>query len=62
MNSIRSWNERRHQPQLTTSGPAPAPANGTRIEELERLARLHGSAALTDAEFAAEKAALRNPA
>ena len=62
MNSIRGWNERRHQPQLATSGQAPAPATGTRITELERLARLHGSGALTDAEFAAERAALRNPA
>jgi cytochrome b561 len=62
MNSIRGWNERRHQPQLATSGQAPAPGNGSRITELERLARLHDSGALTDAEFTAEKGAHRNPA
>ena len=62
MNSIRGWYERRHQPQLAASGQAPAPVSGDHIEELERLAQLHDSGALTDTEFAAEKAALRNPA
>jgi hypothetical protein len=36
--------------------PPPAP---TRIEQLERLAALHERGALTDEEFAEEKAALR---
>jgi hypothetical protein len=38
-----------------TAGAPPAPGDGDRIEALERLARLHGSGALSDAEFAAEK-------
>jgi hypothetical protein len=43
-------------------GAAPSAASaspeGDRIEALERLARLHGSGALSDEEFAAEKARL----
>jgi hypothetical protein len=61
MNSIRGWYERRDQPQIGVSELS-AGGDAVRIAELERLARLHASGALTDAEFAAEKAALRNPA
>ena len=40
--------------------PAPAPTpEASRIEHLERLAALHERGALSDEEFAAEKAALR---
>ena len=39
-----------------TLAPTPAPS---RIEQLERLAALHERGALTDEEFAEEKAALR---
>jgi len=58
MDSIRSWNAARQQP------PAPVPVaaggNGSRLSELERLARLHDKGSLSDAEFAAEKAALND--
>jgi hypothetical protein len=53
--SIRSWNAERQQPAT----PAVATAGG-RVGELERLAKLHDNGALTDAEFATEKAALNN--
>jgi hypothetical protein len=54
--SIRSWNAARKQgatPAVATAG-----ANGGRIAELERLAKLHDNGSLTDAEFATEKSAL----
>lgn len=38
--------------------PAAAPASGDPLAELERLAKLHESGVLTDAEFAAMKAKL----
>ena len=38
--------------------PAPAPIAPVSTAELERLAKLHASGALTDAEFAAAKAQL----
>ncbi len=59
MNAIRSQYAARAP--STTLSPAVAGAgdNSGRIAELERLARLHESGALTDAEFAHEKAALR---
>jgi len=41
-------------PAATTPGPGAADP-GERIEQLERLARLHADGALTDDEFAAEK-------
>ena len=44
-------------PVAAAAAPAAAPAG--RVEQLERLAALHDSGALTDAEFAAEKSALR---
>jgi hypothetical protein len=56
--AIRSWNADRHQaatPALATAG-----ANGGRVGELERLAKLHDNGSLTDAEFAAEKASLQD--
>jgi Short C-terminal domain len=59
MSAIRGWNAER--------GHAAIPASvvvggngGSRIADLERLTRLHDSGALSDAEFTAEKAALRN--
>jgi len=39
-----------------TPAPAPAPSGGDHITELERLAKLRDSGALTDAEFEREKA------
>ena len=56
MGSIRSWYAERGQPHPPAS--VAAGGNGGRIVELERLARLHDSGALTDAEFTAEKAAI----
>jgi len=45
------------QPQYAPPPPAPAPAPAeTSTDELERLASLHSSGALTDEEFAAAKA------
>ena len=51
------------QPQyaqpVAEAPPAPAPAAApamTEVEQLQQLADLHASGALTDAEFAAEKA------
>ena len=60
MNAIRSWYAERHAPATVAPAPAGAGGNGSRVTELERLARLHDSGSLTDAEFATEKAALRN--
>lgn len=42
----------------TVGAPAAAAGGDPRVDELERLASLHGSGALTDEEFAAEKARL----
>jgi hypothetical protein len=53
MDSIRSWYASRRHP-----GAVPAPANGGRVAELERLAQLHDRGSLSDEEFATEKAAL----
>jgi hypothetical protein len=58
MNSVRDWYASRHQPAMPA--PAAAVGNGGHLVELERLASLHDSGSLTDAEFTAEKAALRN--
>jgi hypothetical protein len=43
---------------LGALGGAPAPAEPDQVGQLERLAKLHESGALTDAEFAQEKAKL----
>jgi hypothetical protein len=48
------------RPQPAAPAVASAGANGGRVAELERLAKLHDNGSLTDAEFATEKAALRN--
>lgn len=48
---------RRREQQGMTSAPAPAPAANP-TAELERLAQLHQSGALTDDEFTAAKARL----
>ena len=44
-----AWQARR------TGAASPAPARGGAVDELERLAALHDSGALTDAEFSAQK-------
>ncbi len=58
MRSIRAWNADRRQPRAPTVGPVPVERNAGRVAELERLALLHDRGALTDAEFASEKAIL----
>lgn len=58
LRSIRAWNTRRRAPVASMAVPVPTGPNGGRIDELERLARLHDNGSLTDAEFAAEKAVL----
>ena len=55
MAAIRSWYAARQQPAPAIAAPGP---NGGRVDALERLATLHDSGALTDAEFASEKATL----
>ena len=60
MSAIRSRYAERHAPATPTQAATAVRGNGSRVAELERLARLHDSGALTDAEFATEKAALRN--
>ncbi len=60
ISGIRGWYAERHAPAAPTPAPTGAGENGSRVADLERLARLHDSGALTDAEFATEKAALRN--
>jgi hypothetical protein len=62
MRSMRAWNAQRQQPVTPTPVLAQTEPNGGRIAELERLATLHDDGALTDAEFAAEKAVLMNGA
>jgi hypothetical protein len=48
---------------MSTPTPTPSPTpEPSRIELLERLAALHDRGALTDEEFAEEKAALRRGA
>ena len=42
--------------RVATAGPPAAAAGDPRVSEIERLAGLHASGALTDEEFAAEKA------
>jgi hypothetical protein len=58
MRSLRRWSAQRRQPVAPTAPPVASGTNGGRIAELERLAKLHDRGALTDTEFAAEKAAL----
>ena len=41
---------------FTAPQPAPSASGGDSVDDLERLAKLHKSGALTDAEFAQEKA------
>jgi hypothetical protein len=60
MRSIRSWNAQRRQSVAPAALSVPAGQNGGHLADLERLANLHDSGSLTDAEFAAEKAALAN--
>ncbi len=58
MRSMRAWNERRQQRVSQTPMQLQEERNGGRVAELERLATLHDNGALTDEEFAAEKAML----
>ena len=45
------------QQQVPAAPPPPAPTSGnTDVEELQKLAQLHEAGALTDDEFASEKA------
>lgn len=60
MSALRGWYAERHWRATHNPISAAAEGNGSRITELERLARLHDSGSLTDAEFETEKAALRN--
>jgi hypothetical protein len=55
--SIRVLYGRGSDPRPTS---IPAPRNGGRVAELERLSRLHAVGSLTDAEFASEKALVMN--
>ena len=57
---VRSWYAERKHAAGPPAAAAAVPGTGSRISELERLARLHDSGSLSDAEFTAEKAALRN--
>ncbi len=55
---MRELNARRSGPRAPKTAVA-APGNGmARLDEIERLVALHDKGALTDAEFAAEKAHL----
>jgi hypothetical protein len=54
MREIRSWFGRRAR----EGAPAPAGGNGARLTELERLASLHDSGALTDEEYSSQKGLL----
>jgi Short C-terminal domain len=56
---VRALAERLRRGMRGRPPAAPAAPAATRVEQLERLAALHEKGALTDAEFAAEKAALR---
>lgn len=58
MRSMRAWNERRQQRVSRSPMQLQGERDGGRVAELERLATLHDSGALTDEEFAAEKAVL----
>jgi cytochrome b561 len=60
MRSIHAWNAQRRQPVAPAPMPVAAEHDGGRVAGLERLAQLHANWALTDAEFAAEKAVLLN--
>lgn len=60
MSALRGWYAERHWRAAQNPISAAAEGNGSRITELERLARLHDSGSLTDAEFETEKATLRN--
>ncbi len=60
MRAIHAWNKERRQPAAQAPAIVPAGHDGGRVAELERLAQLHEQGALTDAEFASEKALLLN--
>ena len=53
----RQYEDQPTQEQVPPAPPPPAPTTGTSdVEQLEQLAQLHDAGALTDDEFAAEKA------
>jgi hypothetical protein len=59
MRGLRGWYDaRRGQAAPTTQPAAAGPGNGTRLEQLERLATLHDNGALTDEEYSAQKGLL----
>jgi hypothetical protein len=61
MRGLRGWYDaRRGHAPATESGQQPAggAGNGARLEQLERLATLHDSGALTDEEYSAQKGLL----
>jgi hypothetical protein len=60
MHSLRRWSAEQRRPPTQVATAVAAGANGGRVAELERLARLHDRGSLTDEEFAAEKAVLMN--
>ena len=45
-----------HRPEESEAAPAPPPAPASDTDQLQQLAQLHASGALTDDEFAAAKA------
>jgi hypothetical protein len=60
-----AWHELREgrsaaRAPANAAAPPAGGGNGSRVHELERLATLHDRGALTDAEFAAEKAQVTN--
>ncbi len=59
MRGIRAWSAGWRRPAVPDA-PLTGGANGSRVAALERLAQLHDRGALTDTEFAAEKAGLIN--
>ncbi len=58
--AIRAWYAARRRPVAPVVATAGAGAGSGRVAELERLASLHDRGSLSDEEFAAEKATLRN--
>jgi hypothetical protein len=57
MARMRAWNDKRRG--RGAAQPAATAGNGARVSQLERLASLHDSGALTDDEYRAEKGLLR---
>jgi hypothetical protein len=61
MRDLRGWLDSRRGPAPVATAQRPTTAgngNGVRLDQLERLASLHDSGALTDEEYSAEKGLL----